>query len=185
MTAPPLPPIPVLRLDGPPPDAETLETWRESLSSVLTGEVPHSLLGLWYVGDEGVMLIGPAGLEADALPVPRPAPRYTDAELRRIEDVVRRAGYASVMALGLTHAGADSGLLLIADFPPGLYDESRMQYLRRTCESVAPLLARAVRMLAGHVEHEAPAPSVARLDLAAQAAMLDPALTPADMMARL
>jgi GAF domain-containing protein len=150
MNARDLPPIPVLRLEATTPDEVTLDTWREVLSSALGPELPHSLLALWLFDAAGQpVLLGPPALAEDRLEVPRPSPRIDHRQLEKLEDILRRAGYASALALGIPLGDADVGLIVVADFPKGLYGDDQLLFLRRTAEAIGPSLGRVARMLAG------------------------------------
>ena len=150
MSASDLPPIPLLQLGATPPDDVVLETWREALSGVLGGELPHSLFALWIYDDAGeATLVGPAALAEDGLTLPRAAPRVPTSELERLEDIVRRAGYASVVVRGAQLDDRDTGLVLMADFERGRYDGSRIEFLERALAAIAPTLARVARLKAG------------------------------------
>jgi GAF domain-containing protein len=150
MNARDLPPIPVLRLEATAPDEVALDTWREVLSSALGPWLPHSLLALWLFDAAGQpVLIGPPALAEDNLEVPRPSPRIDPRQLEKLEDILRRAGYASALALGIPLGEEDVGLMLVADFPKGLYGEDQLDFLRRTAEAIGPSLGRVVRMLGG------------------------------------
>ncbi|HSE27415.1 MAG TPA: hypothetical protein VLA95_04245 [Gemmatimonadales bacterium] len=150
MNARDLPPIPVLRLEATAPDEVALDTWREVLSGALGSELPHSLLALWLFDAAGQpVLLGPPALAEDHLQVPQPAPRIDHRELEKLEDILRRAGYASALALGIPLGDQDVGLILVADFPKGLYGDDQLLFLRRTAEAIGPSLGRVARMLAG------------------------------------
>lgn len=150
MNARDLPPIPVLRLEATAPDEVALDTWREVLSSALGPELPHSLLALWLFDAAGQpVLIGPPALAEDQLEVPRPAPRIDHRQLERLEDILRRAGYASALAIGIPLGDTDVGLIVVADFPKGLYGDDQLLFLRRTAEAIGPSLGRVARMVAG------------------------------------
>ncbi len=150
MNARDLPAIPVLRLGTAAPDEVTLDTWREVLSSAIGPDLPHSLLALWLFDAVGEpVLLGPPALAEDGLEVPRPAPRIDHRQLEKLEDILRRAGYASALALGVPLGEADVGLIVVADFPTGLYGEAQLLFLRRTAEAIGPTLGRLVRLAEG------------------------------------
>jgi hypothetical protein len=162
MNARDLPPIPVLRLEATAPDEVALDTWREVLSSALGPELPHSLLALWLFDAAGQpVLIGPPALAEDNLEVPRPSPRLDHRQLEKLEDILRRAGYASALALGIPLGEEDVGLLVIADFPKGLYGDDQLLFLRSTAEAIGPSLGRVVRMLGGAAPATGPSDAVA------------------------
>src|SRR5690606_20362437 len=95
------------------------------------------------------VLLGPPALAEDQLEVPRPSPRIDHRQLEKLEDILRRAGYASALALGVPLGDADVGLVVVADFPKGLYGDAQLLFLRRTAEAIGPSLGRVARMLAG------------------------------------
>ncbi|HJS47530.1 MAG TPA: hypothetical protein VJ773_06060, partial [Gemmatimonadales bacterium] len=163
MNARDLPPIPILRLEGAAPDAVVLDTWREVLSSALGPDLPHSLLALWLFDATGQpLLLGPPALAEDHLEVPRPSPRLEARQLEKLEDILRRAGYASALAIGVPLGDADVGLLILADFPRALYGEAEVLLLHRTAEAIGPTLGRVARLLAGESPATELLPDLAR-----------------------
>lgn len=159
--------VPVLREGEEAGDPETLAAWRVALMSALAHDIPHDLFALWLYPDSGgIVLVGPAELAADALAVPEPLPRVPFDEVAVLEAVVRRAGYRSTMALVVTYAGRDVGLMLWGALKEDVYDADRRRLLDRVAGGVASLMARAAR------QWSKPVRSTATHDLDAVSAML-------------
>lgn len=114
--------LPVLAPARGPLDPVAIATWHLALSDTIRTDLPHELLGLWlFPSTGGVVLLGPAALVEDALPVTRPKPFLTQEQLLAIEERVRRAGYQSVIAAPIRGPGQDLGLMLLAALAPGQY----------------------------------------------------------------
>ena len=104
-------------------DAETLETWYLALSNAVSSDLPHDLLAVWlYPASGGVALIAPAALAADQLTVPVP-PDITPAAIGLLEEIIRDAGYPSVMAEVVRLGDRETGLLLFAALREDVYGE--------------------------------------------------------------
>ncbi len=136
-------PVPVLRLRGSMWDPVALETWREALSSLVMGDVPHELMGMWlFTADNEAELLGPPELEADHLDVPRPDPQLDPKDLRRLEERVRNAGFKSTLTMAVPHGERDVGLILVASLNPDQYGDSEISFLRGVVASLGPTMAR-------------------------------------------
>ncbi len=148
--------VPLLALDDAADDPEALATWHEAISDALILELPHDLLALWLYPHGGdVVLLGPAALAEDNLAVPIPTPFVPQDELLRLEEIVRGAGYGSVMATGIRHGDTDVGLMLLANLRPGLYGPNQGMMLQHVARVLGPAMARIGR----HREsHPAPTP---------------------------
>lgn len=145
--------VPLLRLKGSSWDAVALETWLEALSGLLAPELPHDLMALWVYPPQGpAVLVGPSELAQDSLEVPSPAPHLGQDELYAMEQRIRRAGYASVVAMAIPHGDRDVGLLLLADLRPARYGLPEAVLLRNVADSLGPTLARIARQGRGPVE---------------------------------
>lgn len=138
--------VPLLRLKGSSWDAVALETWLEALSGLLASDLPHDLMAMWvYPPDGAPILVGPSALAADSLEVPVPAPHLGQDELYTMEQRIRRAGYASVVAMAIPHGDRDVGLLLLADLRPARYGLPEAVLLRNVADALGPTLARVAR----------------------------------------
>jgi hypothetical protein len=126
-------------------DAETLETWYLALSNAVSSDLPHDLLGVWlYPGTGGVALIAPAALAADQLTVPAP-PDISPATLGLLEEIIRDAGYPSVIAQVIESDGRATGLLLFAALREGIYDDGTRAMAGGVAAALAPMFARLAR----------------------------------------
>jgi hypothetical protein len=138
--------VPILRAEQGLGDPVALATWHEALSNALGMDVPHDLLGLWlYPVSGGSVLLGPSALSDDDLAVPLPAPQLEQRQLALLEEIVRDAGYASVIALPVRSGRRDVGLLLVADLNPGRYDEAAIIILTSVTHRLAPTMGRMAR----------------------------------------
>jgi hypothetical protein len=153
--------VPLLRAEQGLRDPDALATWHSALSNALSIDVPHDLLGLWlYPSHGGAVLLGPEALAADDLTVPLPAPQV---ELRRVtllEDIVRDAGYGSVVGLPIRSGRRDVGLMLVADLRPSRYGEAERMVLEVVAQRLSPMLGRMARQWSATA---GAAPQVARV----------------------
>lgn len=135
--------VPLLRIEEGLADPGTLATWHDAVSSALSADVRHDLLGLWlYPPTGGAVLLGPENLAEDHLPVPLPTPQLEQAHLAQIEAIVGRAGYGSVVALPIRFGKRDVGLMLVAALEKGCYDEGETVLLGLVGQRLAPLFGR-------------------------------------------
>ena len=142
--------VPILRLDSGAGDAASLETWHEALSNALAADVPHDLLALWlYPIRGGVVLVGPEALTQDDLEVPHPSPRLQQQQLTALEETVRDAGYASVVALPVRFGRRDVGLVLVASLQRDRFRGTELIVLRLVAQRLAPSLGRLARQWDG------------------------------------
>ncbi len=126
-------------------DAETLETWHLALSNAISSDLPHDLLGVWlYPAAGGAALIAPAALAADQLTVPLP-PDISPATLGLLEEIIRDAGYLSVMAQVVESGDRATGLLLFAALPEAIYDDAARAMAGGVASALAPMFARLAR----------------------------------------
>jgi hypothetical protein len=158
--------VPILRVEEGLSDRTALATWHEALSDALAADIPHDLLALWlYAGDRPVLL-GPEALAQDNLRVPSPTPQLQPYQLDALAQVIRKAGYASVVCLPVRFGRRDVGLMLLADLREGCYGDNEILTLRLAAQRIAPLLGRLARQWP--TESGAPVPQVERV-----AALLD------------
>lgn len=114
--------LPMLPPATGPLDPVAIATWHLALSDSVRAELPHELLALWlFPAAGGVVLLGPAALAEDDVCLERPAPFLTQEQLLTLEDRVRRAGYASVIAAPVRDHDRDLGLMLLAALSAGQY----------------------------------------------------------------
>jgi GAF domain-containing protein len=126
-------------------DAETLETWYLALSNAVSSDLPHDLLAVWlYPASGGVALIAPAALAADQLTVPVP-PDITPAAIRLLEEIIRDAGYPSVMAEVIRAGDRETGLILFAALRGGVYGERERAVAAGVAGHLAPMFNRLAR----------------------------------------
>ena len=138
--------VPLLAAERGLGDPEALATWHSALSNAISTEVPHDLLGLWlYPAHGGSVLLGPEALAQDELIVPLPAPQVQTAQLEVLEDIVRDAGYRSVVALPIRSGRRDAGLMLVADLRPSRYDDADRIVLELVAQRLAPVFGRMAR----------------------------------------
>ena len=165
----PLVPIPREESFG---DPAAIASWHEALSNTVAVEVPHDLLGLWLYPVEGeAVLLGPASLAEDGLDIPPAAPRVEAGRLLALEEVVRAAGYRSVVVLPIRLGRRDVGLLLIAALGAKRYRETELAQLGLVAERLAHSFARWGRRwgsFSGQAEHR-PDRVAALLDAVAMA----------------
>ncbi|HET8649103.1 MAG TPA: GAF domain-containing protein, partial [Gemmatimonadales bacterium] len=142
--------IPLLSPDEAVGDPIALATWYEALSSALSVELNHDLLGLWlYPASGGVHLIGPEALAQDQIDVPLPEPYVPQDQLFRLEEKVRSAGYGSVMAVPIRFGYQDVGLMLLADLRPARYTANEAVLLQRVAHHLGPTFGRVARQWVG------------------------------------
>jgi hypothetical protein len=159
--------VPILRVEEGLADRTTLATWHEALSDALSADVPHDLLGLWlYTAAGAPVLLGPEALAQDSLTIPIPAVQLRADQLDGLEQVIRSAGYSSVICLPVRFGRRDVGLMLVAALRPDRYDDGDLFTLRLVTQRLAPLLGRLARQWP--TESGAPVPQVERV-----AALLD------------
>ena len=153
--------VPILRVEDGLSDRTALATWHEALSDALAADVPHDLLGLWlYTGDRPVLL-GPDALAQDNLSVPVPSPQLQPYQLDALSEIIRKAGYASVVCLPVRFGRRDVGLMLLADLRDGCYGDNEILTLRLVAQRIAPLLGRLARQWP--TESGTPVPEVQRV----------------------
>jgi GAF domain-containing protein len=126
-------------------DAETLETWYLALSNAVSSDLPHDLLAVWvYPASGGVALIAPAALAADQLTVPAP-PDISPAALGLLEEIIRDAGYPSVMAEVIRLDDRATGLILFAALRDDTYGEPERAMAAGVAAHLAPMFNRLAR----------------------------------------
>ncbi len=153
--------VPLLRAEQALADPDALATWHSALSNALSMDVPHDLIGVWlYPSHGGSVLLGPEALAQDHLSVPIPSPQVAPAQVTHLEQIVRRAGYGSVVAVPVRSGRRDVGLMLVADLQSSRYDQSALMALEVVAQRLAPMLGRMARLWSATA---GPAPLVARV----------------------
>lgn len=138
--------VPLLKVEDALGDPAALATWHAALSNGLATDVPHDLLALWlYPAHGDAVLLGPEALAADDLRPPAPGPQLLPGQIRLLEDIVRDAGYGSVLGLPIRSGRRDVGLVLAADLRSGQYDEATEVTLDVVAQRLAPMLGRLSR----------------------------------------
>jgi GAF domain-containing protein len=137
--------VPLLHPGEESADAETLETWYLALSNAVSSDLPHDLLAVWvYPASGGVALIAPAALAADQLTVPAP-PDISPAALGLLEEIIRDAGYPSVMAEVIRLDDRATGLILFAALRDDTYGEPERAMAAGVAAHLAPMFNRLAR----------------------------------------
>lgn len=114
--------LPVLPAGSGPTDPVAIATWHLAVSDAIGGELRHDLLALWLFPDAGgVVLLGPASLAQDRVEVERPETFLRQDQLLALEDRVRLAGYASVIATPIRDQHRDLGMMLLAALAAGRF----------------------------------------------------------------
>ncbi len=133
--------VPVLDLTAGAPDPVSIATWHLALSNLIGNELPHQLLALWVFPERGgVILLGPDALAQDHLDVALPDPHLGQDQLYELEETLRRAKYASAVAVPIRTEARDVGVLVIGSFEPGTYGPSSARGLHQLAERLAPSL---------------------------------------------
>lgn len=158
--------VPVLRLEGGAPDPVALSTWHLALAASTAVAIPHDLFALWvFPASGGAVLLGPAALAKDKLAVAVPTPWVQQDELYRLEVVLRRAQYASVIAVPVRGAGRDVGLMLLGGFTPGGFGPAQALALYRLAARLEPSLSELAAALPAVAAHAALEPSMSGEEL--------------------
>ena len=131
--------IPLLQLGGGAPDPVAISTWYLALSASLADQVSHDLFALWlFPSGGGTVLLGPEALAQDRVAVPEPAPHLLQDQLYTLEEVLRRAGYESAIAVPIRSGTRDTGVILIGSFGRGVYGPAEALALHRLGAHLAP-----------------------------------------------
>ncbi len=135
--------VPVPGPEENPREPSVMASWHAALSSVVGMELPHDLLAVWfYPVSGGSVLVGPAALAQDDLHVPLPAPRVGRPQLDLMEEIIRDAGYGSVVCQSVRTERDDIGLVLVASFAPDRYDDITRETVAGIARAIGPTLAR-------------------------------------------
>ncbi len=131
--------VPVLDLTAGAPDPVSIATWHLALSNLVGNELPHQLLALWVFPERGgVILLGPEALSQDHVEVAIPDPHLGQDQLFELEETLRRARYASAVAVPIRTAARDVGVLVIGTFESGHYGAASARTLHQLAERLGP-----------------------------------------------
>ena len=137
--------VPALAWGGRRPSLAELTTWHEALRDAVGQILSLDLLACWLLPSRGgSLLIGPAGLAADAIPIPTAEPLVGQEAQFQLEDRIRAGGYRSVMVVPIRCEVQDVGLLAIGRFGDEPYTLADL----RTMHRVAAMIATSCRRLA-------------------------------------
>ena len=137
--------VPTLAWGGRRPSLAELATWHEALRDAVGQILPLDLLACWLLPSRGgSLLIGPAELAADGIPVPVAEPLVGQEAQFQLEDRIRAGGYRAVMVVPIRSEVQDVGMLAIGRFSEEPYSLADLRTLHR----VAAMLATSCRRLA-------------------------------------
>lgn len=147
--------VPRLDLSSGPPDPQAIATWHMAISNLVGPDIPHQLLALWVFPEEGgTVLLGPEELGEHRLaPAPRDRQLGQD-QLLELEDTVRRAKYASAVAIPIRGATRDVGVAVLGAFEGAAYGPERVRRLQRLGRALAATLDPLSRMIRGRPSGE-------------------------------
>lgn len=152
--APEDPLVPLLVVEGGAPDPVALATWHLALTASTAVEVPHDLFGLWlYPVSGGAVLLGPDALAQDGVVVPLPDPYLLQDQLFQLEEVLRRAKYAAVIAVPVRQGPRDVGVMLLGSFTRGAFGPPQALALRRLGGGLTSTLASLGEVMAAVAPH--------------------------------
>lgn len=153
--------VPVLQLEGSAPDPVALSTWHLALASSVAVEVPHDLFALWvFPASGGAVLLGPSALAHDRVSVPVPSPLLLQDDLYQLEEILRRARYASVIAVPIRHEARDAGVMLLGSFTRAAFGPPQAIALYRLAGRLAPTFGELAASLPAVAAHAALEPSM-------------------------
>jgi hypothetical protein len=155
--------VPVVLLEGGSPDPVALATWHLALSASTAGYVPNDLFALWlFPTAGGVVLLGPEALAQDGVKVPLPRPQLLQDDLYQLEAILRRAKYASAIAVPIRQESRDVGVMLLGSFARGAFGPSQAVALYRLAGRLAPAMARLADAMASVASHPTVEPLMSR-----------------------
>lgn len=145
--------LPILPVGPGTPDPVAIATWHLAVSDTVQAELRHELLALWLFPDAGgVVLLGPAALREDRVEITRPEHFVGQEQLLALEDRVRAAGYASVLAAPVRDQPRDLGLMLLAALQPGQYGPIQAMRLFSLLREFVPPFRRLAERIPAPVE---------------------------------
>ena len=158
--------VPLLAVEGGGPDPVAITTWHQALASTLAVEIPHDLFALWlYPASGGVVLLGPEALARDRVDVPLPDPLLRQDQLFGLEEVLRRAHYASAIAVPVRSGGRDVGLILVGSFERAAFGPGQVGKLHRQAAQLAGTLTDLARAMPAVTAHAVVEPVMSVEDL--------------------
>jgi hypothetical protein len=154
--APEDPLVPLLPLEGDAPDPVALSTWHLALSSTTAVEVPHDLFALWlYPATGGVVLLGPEALAQDRVTVPIPDPILMQDQLFELEEVLRKAKYASAIAVPVRSGDRDTAVMLLGSFSRGAFGSVQALALHRLAGQLGGSIGALAQVMSAAAPHAA------------------------------
>lgn len=158
--------VPFLPSEGGAPDPVAIATWHLALASSTAVEVPHDLFALWlYPASGGVVLLGPETLAADQVKVPVPGPSLLQDQLFALEEVLRKAKYASAIAMPIRGEDRDVGVMVLGSFARGAFGPQQAMAIRRLADRLAPRLADLAKLISSVAPHATLEPTMTRESL--------------------
>jgi len=158
--------VPLLPSEGGAPDPVALATWHLALASSTAVEVPHDLFALWlFPASGGVVLLGPETLAQDQVKVPVPAPHLLQDQLFALEEVLRKAKYASAIAMPIRGQDRDVGVMVLGSFARGAFGPLQAMAIRRLADRLASQLAELAKLMSSVAPHATLEPTMTRESL--------------------
>ena len=155
--------VPFLPLEGGAPDPVALSMWYLALGQATAMEVPHDLFALWlFPASGGVVLLGPEALALDHVTVPPPSPHLLQDEVYQLEELLRRAKYASAIGVPVRGAGRDVGVILLGSFARSAFGPGEALALSRLAASLLPAFTLLAELLPSAAPHAALEPMMSR-----------------------
>ena len=165
-TGPGDPLVPLPAMEGGAPDPVAIAMWHLALGATTAVEVPHDLFALWLFPESGgVVLLGPEALAHDQVSVPVPEPHLLQDQLFQLEEVLRRAKYASAIAVPIHHADRDHGVMLLGSFARGAFGPLQAMALQRLAARISPTFARLAETMPSAAPHVTLEPVMTREEL--------------------
>jgi hypothetical protein len=158
--------LPVMQVGGGAPDPVALATWHLALGSTTALEIPNDLFALWvFPASGGAVLLGPAALAQDHVRVPTPAPQLLQDDLYQLEQILRGARYASVIAVPIRHVARDVGVMLLGSFAHGAFGPAQAVALYRVAGQLSSAMAQLAEAMPAVASHAALEPLMTREQL--------------------
>lgn len=155
--------VPFLPLEGDAPDPVALSMWYLALSEATATEIPHDLFALWlFPASGGVVLLGPEALALDHVTVPPPSPHLLQDEVYQLEELLRRAKYASAIAVPVRGAERDLGVILLGSFARSAFGPGEALALARLAAGLLPTFTQLAESLPSAAPHAALEPVMSR-----------------------
>jgi hypothetical protein len=137
--------------------------WYLALSEATATEIPHDLFALWlFPASGGVVLLGPEALALDHVTVPPPSPHLLQDEVYQLEELLRRAKYASAIAVPVRGAERDLGVILLGSFARSAFGPGEALALARLAAGLLPTFTQLAESLPSAAPHAALEPVMSR-----------------------